>query len=233
MGEFDPIPAQPGGIDDWAPKRTLTLAAARAHSRRVRIFQTLLLGVGAILLAVLVWEFANRSSTPIIDTDVDETVRMVNPRYIGRTSDGLPYTLTAGEAGRVRGRPNELNLSLPLLNFYRLKGVEASTIDAATGIYNDVDQLLELRADPDREVILTTDDGNQCFTTHARIYLDTKLVEGDEPIRCTGDFGVVTGNAYEIRDNYKTFVFKEGMTGLLEADEAEGDAELMIREEEL
>jgi len=229
MGEFDPIPANASGQDEWAPKRTLTLAAARAHTRRVRIFQILLLGTAAILLAVLIYEFSTRSQSVIIETQVDETVRMVNPRYVGRTSDDLPYTLTASEAGRVRGKPNELNLKTPLLNFYRLKGVEASTIDAATGIYNDVDQVLELRTD----VVLTTDDGNTCYTSHSRIYLETKLVEGDEPIRCIGDFGVVEGNAYEIQDNYSTFIFKDGMNAVLESDQAEGGASLTQGAEEL
>ena len=229
MGDFDPIPADARGLDEWAPKRTLTLAAARAHTRRVRLLQYALLAMAAVLLTVLIFEFSTRSQSVIIETEVDETVRMVNPRYVGRTSDGLPYTLTSAEAGRVRGKPNELNLTTPLLNFYRLKGVEASTIDALTGIYNDVDQVLELRQD----VVLTTDDGNTCYTSHARIFLETKLVEGDEPIRCLGDFGIVEGNAYEIRDNYSTFIFKDGMNGILESDQAEGGAELIQGAEEL
>ena len=227
MSEFTPMTDATRGPDDgWAPKRTLTLASARAHSRRVRQFQALLLALAASLVAFLLYQFLTRSQTPIFDQPVDETVRMVSPRYIGRTRDGLPYTLTAAEAGRVRDRPNELNLTTPLLNFYRVKGVEASTIDALGGVYNEVDQTLELRTD----VVLSTDDGNECTTTHARILLSSKLIEGDEFIRCTGAFGMVEGNAYEIRDNYTTFVFKEGMSGLLEPDD---DAQLTSGDEEL
>ena len=228
MAEFAPTQsARP--VDDWAPKRQLTLEAARAHSRRVRLFQLVLLGISGLLVLILLFQFATRGSATLVETEIDETVRMVNPRYVGRTSDGLPYTLTADQATRVRDNPNELALNVPLLNFYRVVGAEASTIDAVAGIYNDVDQTLELRTD----VILTTDDGNECTTTHARIFLDTKLVEGDEPIRCTGDFGVVNGNAFEIRDNYKTFVFKNGMNGLLENDPAEGQSALASGEGEL
>ena len=228
MAEFAPTQsARP--VDDWAPKRQLTLEAARAHSRRVRLFQLVLLGISGLLVLILLFQFATRGSATLVETEIDETVRMVNPRYVGRTSDGLPYTLTADQATRVRDNPNELALNVPLLNFYRVVGAEASTIDAVAGIYNDVDQTLELRTD----VILTTDDGNECTTTHARIFLDTKLVEGDEPIRCTGDFGVVNGNAFEIRDNYKTFVFKKGMNGLLENDPADGQSALASGEGEL
>ena len=235
MSEFTPISdatlsdaTAPAFDDDdgWAPKRTLTLASARAHSRRVRRVQIGLVAVAIALVLFLLFQFLTRTQTPIFEQDVDETVRMVSPRYIGRTSDGLPYTLKAAEAGRVRNRPNELNLITPLLNFYRIKGVEASTIDALSGIYNEVEQTLELRTD----VVLATDDGNECKTTHARILLDTKIIEGDEFIRCTGEFGVVEGNAYEIRNNYKTFVFKDGMSGLLEPD---NNATLTSGEEEL
>ena len=220
MTDFAATPPAPQGLDDWAPKRSLSLDAARAHSRRVRVFQTVLLVVALGLVAALVYQFVSRSPSEIFDEPVDETVRMVNPRYVGRTSDDLPYTLTADFANRVREAPNRLNLDNPLLNFYREQGAQASTIDALQGTYNDLDEILELRTD----VVLTTDDGNQCFTTHARIFLEVKTVEGDEPIRCTGDFGVLEGNSYEIRDDYRVFVFKEGMTGLLESSSIDGEA---------
>jgi len=230
MSDFTPMADAVTPTDDsWAPKRTLTLAAARAHSARVRRIQVVLLTVAAALIAFLLFQFLTRTQTPIFDQPVDETVRMVAPRYIGRTTDGLPYTLTAEEAGRVRDRPNELNLTTPLLNFYRIKGVKASTIDASTGIYNEVENTLELRTD----VILSTDDGNECRTTHARILLETKIIQGDEFIRCTGEFGVVEGNAYEISDNYKTFVFRDGMSGLLEPDNDATDAVLTTGDEDL
>ena len=217
MVEF--APTEPARPDAWAPKRRLTLEAARAHSRRVRIVQIILLALAGLLLLGLVFVFSTRAPQTIVESEINETVRMVNPRYIGRTSDGLPYTLTADQATRVRDNPNELKLAVPLLNFYRVQGAEASTIDALNGIYNDVEQTLDLR----QEVILTTDDGNTCTTTHARIFLKDKIVEGDEPIRCTGNFGIIDGNGYEIRDNYKTFIFKNGMSGLLEPDSAEGE----------
>ena len=88
-------------------------------------------------------------------------------------------------------------------------------MDALTGLYNSKLETLELR----QEVVLETDDGNVCRTTHARLQLNTKTIEGDEPIECTGEFGVVRGNGYEILDDYRTFVFKNGMSGTLEPDE--------------
>ena len=214
MTDYAPLAATP--LDQWAPKRTLTLKAARAHSRRVRQVRLGLLWAAGALLLLLAWEFSTRSQTVIFEGEIDETVRMVEPRYVGRTADGLPYTLTALEASRVRERSDQLDLDAPLLNFYRVQGADASTIRAATGRYNDVARVLELQT----TVVLTTDDGNVCETDQARLHLDEKRVEGDSFIRCTGSFGIVEGNAFEITDAYSVFVFKNGMTGELQPDGA-------------
>ena len=212
--------ARSGGREsDWAPKRRLTLDSARQHSRRVRIFQLVLLALAALLVVELVRQFTMRQPSTFEEPDPSQTVTMMKPRYIGRTADGLPYTLTADSATRARTSPDEVDLNVPLLNFYRIKGVEASTIDALSGVYNDKSQVLNLRTD----VVLTTDDGNICTTTHARLFMKTKTIEGDEPIRCTGEFGTMAGNAFEIRDEYKTFVFKNGMEGVIEPDDAPSD----------
>ena len=216
---FDAAPVTPersgAKAGDWAPKRRLTLEAARQHSKRVRIFQFVLVVIAALLLLELVRQFAMRPASTFEDPDPSQTVTMTKPRYIGRTADGLPYTITAESATRARETPDELALTLPVLDFFRVKGAESSTVDALTGLYNSKLETLELR----QEVVLETDDGNVCRTTHARLQLSTKTIQGDEPIECTGAFGVVRGNGYEILDSYRTFVFKDGMSGTLESEE--------------
>jgi len=74
-----------------------------------------------------------------------------------------------------------------------------------------VTQILNLYTD----VELTTDDGNHCVTNHARIFTLQQRIIGDEAIKCDGNFGVITGQTYEILDNYEVFKFKNGMTALL------------------
>ena len=140
---------------------------------------------------------------------------MINPRYTGRTDDGLPYYLTATEAIRMIGNDDLVDLIDPVLHFYREEGLKESTIVAETGTYDDVKKILNLRT----KVDLKTDDGNHCITTHARIFAKAKTVEGDEPIKCTGSFGIVNGNTYEILENYSVFVFKSGMSAILDQDE--------------
>jgi len=92
---------------------------------------------------------------------------------------------------------------------------------ANDGSYNDLDKILELASD----VNLETDDGNICDTSHARIFNVEKRIEGDKAIVCVGGFGVVNGNSFAIEDNYKTFIFKDGMTAQLteNQDDSAGD----------
>lgn len=199
----------------WEPKRTLTLAAARRHSQHVRIFRVILLGLSALLIGLLIWQFTRQTTTSFGPDHPSESVRMINPRYSGRTDDGLPYFLTASEAIRTTSNAEVVELMKPVLHFYRNEGVEESIIEADTGTYDDVNKVLNLNTTVD----MKTDDGNHCISTHARIFAKTKIVHGDKPIRCVGTFGTVNGNAYEILENYKVFVFKQGMDAILEQDE--------------
>lgn len=199
----------------WEPKRTLTLEAARKHSARVKVMRYILLTLCAGLGAYLIYEFATQNRTPFIKDNPTESVSMVNPRYSGRTDDGLPFYLTAESATRTLANRSEVALIKPVLEFIRDTGAEPSLVVAETGTYDDVKKILNLRTAVD----LNTDDGYNCKTTHARIFAKEKRIEGDEKIACDGSFGIVNGNAYEINDNYTVFVFKNGMDAIIDQTE--------------
>ena len=195
----------------WEPKRALTLEAALAHTRRIKLLRYALMALSAALVGVLIWQFLSDQGGFEPINDPSESVKMGNPRYSGRTGDGLPFYLIADTAVRRKGDLDTVLLDNPILEFIRGKGAEQSTVIAKSGAYNDKDKILELRQDVNME----TDDGNVCDTTHARVFNVEKRVEGDEPIRCVGNFGVVNGKHYAIEDSYSTFVFKGGMTAEL------------------
>lgn len=201
----------------WEPRRALTLDAARRHSILVRRARYFLMGFAVLLVAMLVWYFINAPKPMTPTGNAEETVKMINPVYKGRTSDSLPYRINADEAIRYFARPDEVSLENPVLNFLRVDGAAESVIIAASGLYNNSTQVLELRQD----VQLRTDNGYQCNTSHARVFVKSKRIEGDEPIACSGDFGNVSGNAFEINEEYSEFVFKNGMTGLINPDKTD------------
>ena len=201
----------------WEPKRALTLEAARAHTLRIKFLRFVLMSISASLVAVLLWQFL--SDRPVRDwhSDPTESIKMVEPRYSGRTSDGLPFFLVADTAIRRMKESDMVLLEKPILKFNREENVASSAVIATKGEFNDIDKILNLRED----VNLETDDGNICDTHHARIFNVQKRIEGDEAIKCLGEFGTVNGKSYAIEDAYKTFIFKGGMTALLKQS---GDA---------
>lgn len=198
----------------WEPKRTLTLEAARRHSKHVKFLRQLLIGLSFCLGAYVTWSYSQRTAAPLPSIPPSESARMVDPRFSGRTGDGLPYKLTADYAVRLTHAASEVELEKPILEFFRQAGAETSIVLADAGTYDDVTQVLNLH----KEVNLTTDDGTDCTTTHARIFTVEKRIEGDKPIICNGNFGVISGQTYEITDNYSVFKFKNGMTAQLEND---------------
>lgn len=208
----------------WEPKRTLTLEAARKHTQRIALLRKTLIGISVALIALLVFYFATQSSEVVIADDPDTSVRMINPRYSGRTSDGLPFYLTSDTATRQLEDRNEVALIKPVLEFIRADGAASSFVEADGGSYDDINKILDLRTDTSlandirQNVILETDDGYRCVTTHARIFARDKRIIGEEPIRCAGNFGTVNGTTYEILDNYRTYVFKDGMDGVINRD---------------
>jgi len=94
----------------WEPKRTLTLEAARKHSARIRLMRKFLVLTSAALIGVVVWQFMNQPAGFNLVDNPEETVRMTSPKYSGRTSDGLPYYLTAEEAVRSAAASTAVNL---------------------------------------------------------------------------------------------------------------------------
>jgi len=160
----------------WEPKRALTLEAALAHTKRIKALRYILIGLSVVLVAVLIWQFLSDQGGYEPENDPTESVRMGNPRYSGRTGDGLPFYLIAETAVRRREDLETVLLTNPVLEFVRDTGVDQSSVIAKTGNYNDMDKILELHDD----VNLDTDDGNNCDTTHARVFNVEKRVEGDE-----------------------------------------------------
>lgn len=205
----------------WEPKRTLTLEAARIHTRRIKLLRYVLMAVSVILVGVLVWQFLSDRGGFDVVNDPTESVKMVEPRYSGRTSDGLPFYLIADTAVRRMKSKNTVILENPILKYNREDGVASSSVISKDGTYNDVEKILVLR----NEVDFESDDGKTCQSNHARIYNVEKRIEGDEAIECFGDFGQVNGNRYNIEDSYGTFIFKDGMRAVLTESDVSAESD--------
>ena len=100
----------------WEPKRTLTLEAARRHTQRIQLLRKILMGLAGLLVLFLIFQFVGSGTNTFNDPNPTESVKMVNPRYSGRTSDGLPFYLTADTATRTMEKRSEVALILSLIH---------------------------------------------------------------------------------------------------------------------
>lgn len=213
----------------WEPKRAMTLSAARRHTRFIRVFRYALLAAALIMIAVLSYFIFDRPDLTKGPTQLSgEGVRMTNPRYTGVDESGLPYSLTADYAIRDLDSAAVVNLVNPVLSFSQTADGESSRIVAEEGTYDSRAQTMELRSD----VVVRTQQGHVCHTSHALIYAREKTVRGNEPISCEGDFGTMRGDRYEILDNYTRFVFNTNFTALLLSPEGNDASDDLTPQEE-
>ena len=87
----------------WEPKRALTLKSARRRSRLIAALRRFFVaGAGASFAAVFVFMalHAIEGGFNAGQYAPSEPLRMINPRFIGRTENGGPYQLSAEVAER-------------------------------------------------------------------------------------------------------------------------------------
>lgn len=195
----------------WEPRRTLTLDAARNHSRFIRILRWVFAVSAALLLGTALYLMTFGIEAPPPPETAGDAMKITNAQFNGTGDDGLPYKVIADEAIRQYASDDIVQLVAPKLNFFRNEMAEASILNSDVGTYDQANDILEVT----QNVYLSTDDGYECRTEHARIFVDSGRVQGDEAIKCNGPAGEVTGNSFEIQDDYTRIVFKDGVTSYI------------------
>lgn len=192
---------------NWEPKRELTLRAARNRSRLIGVLRRIFVaGAGASLAAVFVFMAlhaieggfnAGRYSTA-------EPLRMINPRFVGRSENGGPYQLSAEVAERQRGEGQPIELIAPV---YR---TEAGTIMLAPrGIYYENAKRVVF----DGEVLFSDRGGNRFTTPNMIVDLERGSLTGRAGVTGAGPLGVVQAEAYELREGDRALVLRGNVRG--------------------
>ncbi len=91
----------------WEPKRALSLKAARKRSQLIAILRRVFVAcAGASFASVFVFMalYAVEGGFEANQFAATEPLRMINPRFIGRTENGGPYQLTESGDRRACGR---------------------------------------------------------------------------------------------------------------------------------
>jgi lipopolysaccharide export system protein LptC len=203
---------------DWEPKRALTLRAARRRSRLIAGLRRLFVaGAGASFAAVFVFMalYAIEGGWSTERYSAAEPLRMLNPRFIGRTDRGGPYQLSAEMAERPRGENQPIELIAPV---YR---TEAGTIMLAPrGIYYEQAQRVVF----DGEVLFADRDGNRFTTPNMIVDLEGGALTGRGGVTGAGPLGVLQAESYELRDSDRALVLRGGVRGQIpDRDQQNGE----------
>src|SRR5688572_21376088 len=192
---------------NWEPQRALTLRSARRRSRIVSgLRRFFVAGAGASFAAVFVFMglYAIQGGFNAGYYDAREPLRMLNPRFIGRTDNGGPYQLSAEMAERAQGENQPIELIAPV---YR---TEAGTIMLAPrGIYDERAKRVVF----DGEVLFSDSNGNRFTTPNMIVDLEAGTLTGRGGVTGAGPLGVLQADAYELRDSDRALVLRGGVRG--------------------
>jgi len=192
---------------DWEPKRASTLRAARRRSRLILGLRRLFVaGAGASFAAVFVFMalYAIEGGFNSGQYAAAEPLRMLNPRFIGRTENGGPYQLSAEIAERPRGENQPIELISPV---YR---TEAGTIMLAPrGIYDERAKRVNFVG----EVLFSDRGGNRFTTPNMVVDLEHGTLTGRGGVTGAGPLGVLQAESYELRDSDRALVLRGGVRG--------------------
>jgi lipopolysaccharide export system protein LptC len=204
---------------NWAPERALTLKAARRRSRVIAALRRFFVaGAGASFAAVFVFMalHAIEGGFNAGRYAASEPLRMINPRFIGRTEDGGPYQLSAEMAERPQGENQPIELIAPV---YR---TEAGTIMLAPrGIYDEKAKTVIFEG----EVLFSDRGGNRFTTPNMVVDLEQGTLTGRGGVTGAGPLGVLQAGSYELRDSDRALVLGGGVRGQIpDSDQQNGES---------
>ena len=197
-------------MTEWAPARQMTLEQARKRSGIIKIWRwtciSVAAGIGAL---VLIFAIANSLGGDLgfsNEVSARDALRMVNPRFTGRSTSGFSYVVNAATAVR-RSRVSDL-MDLDRPDF---TGASGQTITAPTGLYSDVSQAMDLTGG----VVFQDKSGNRFDTATAHIDSQHDHVVGSGAIRGAGPIGTVFGDAYEIKTDTGSIFMRGNVHGVI------------------
>ncbi|GAM97709.1 hypothetical protein U91I_01336 [alpha proteobacterium U9-1i] len=202
----------------WEPQRAASLRAARRRSRLIAGLRRFFVGAaGASFASVFVFMalYAVEGGFNQNQYAAAEPLRMINPRFIGRTESGGPYQITAEMAERPRG-DGPIELVAPV---YR---TDAGTIMLAPrGVYDEAAQSLVFEG----EVLFSDRGGNRFTTPDMRVDLGQGTLAGRGGVTGAGPLGVLQADTYELRETDRAVVLRGNVRGQIPDNEAQPAAQ--------
>lgn len=189
--ELSPAPER--GSRAWEPRRQLSLAQARRHTRLMRAFRNGFIALAALsggsVLAFAVLHSLSQGAVSTAAVRSEEAVELIRPRFIGRDAKGREYSVTAETAIRKLGETSVVELDRPAF-----QNALGQNLSAPRGEYDSTGRVLSLEGG----VVFSDGEGDRFETPSARIDVSLSVVSGEQGLTGGGPLGAVRADAYEI-----------------------------------
>lgn len=197
-----PAPPPPKG------RRVRRLPTA-GYSRMVFLMKVLLPSIAVVLVGlVLAWpelisdDGRFRLNAVRIDQRDAETLRMVNPRYVGTDDRNQPFTVTADVATQSSGNADLVALDHPKADI-ALEDGSWVALTASDGLYHRDRQSINLKG----AVNIFHDSGYEFSSESALIDLKAGTATGTETVTGQGPMGDIEAEGFQILDRGARILF--------------------------
>ena len=202
-----PSPTVAGGARH-AVQGTLPRGKARVHSRFVRLLRVVLplimVGIVCLLIAMVAAHAVRRQAAA--QKDASTPIRMVNPHFFGRDSQGRAFTLGAQQASRDEASFQTVLLAGPSI-VMDVNGPHSSQLTADAGVFHEDTRLLFLKG----HVHATNTKQSSFATDEATVNTRTGEVVGGAPLSSQSQLGNLTSSRFNVYDKGDRVVFKGGV----------------------
>ncbi|MEQ1866452.1 MAG: LPS export ABC transporter periplasmic protein LptC [Micropepsaceae bacterium] len=195
-------PVQRSRLDNWAFRNRPSADATVGYSRFVRIMKVMLpLIAFSLIVLVVVYSTLRREGGKIAITgtilnDLSNDRQLVKPKLTGTDGRGQPFTVTADSATSAQGKTRSMVFDSVVADV-TMQDKSWVQIDATKGLLNGEAKTLDLTD----TINIFSDKGYECHTASARYDFGLGLLKGEQPIKCQGPLGLITGQKFEgLRD---------------------------------
>jgi lipopolysaccharide export system protein LptC len=196
----------------WEPRRRASLANARRSSAFLRVFRQLCAALSGACIAALVLGVVLNAFGPAVTggrtLGVEETLTMLNPRFVGQDSNGSQYEITAERAVRQGLDTEKMDLTAPVF-----ETASGQSLSAKRGLYDPDQRTIELFD----AVVFADPAGRKLTTSYAFIDARSDLIKGARAISGASGLGEVRADAYEVHSDGSRLFMRGRVRGVINA----------------
>ena len=193
--------------------RAARYAAWRRHSSRIHVWRKVLPAIiGAVILVLGGWVAYSTVASRVTGQDEGRiSIRLLNPKFFGRSDAGSPFVISARSAVRSDSDFKRVALDAPVFVQHLNTPAEVE-LRAARGVYHEGSRVLRLND----ELVLNDKRGYRFEAQSAVVHTNTGAVIGQSPIKGRGPLGQIAASSYSIVGGGERMFFRGNVRSRIE-----------------